>query len=51
MRDISIGSVHTLMHDQHEKPRAQVLVITFFDYRGLVYTHTVPQGQTINGEY
>lgn len=39
-----------------KKPRAQksaakAMVITFFDYRGMVYTHTVPQGQTINGEY
>lgn len=39
-----------------KKPRAQksaakAMVITFFDYRGMVYTHTVPQGQTINGVY
>lgn len=39
-----------------KKPRAQksaakAMVVTFFDYRGMVYTHTVPQGQTINAEY
>src|SRR5436190_4438061 len=27
------------------------MVITFFYYRVMVYTHTVPQGQTINAEY
>uniref|UniRef100_A0A1B6MR58 Tc1-like transposase DDE domain-containing protein n=1 Tax=Graphocephala atropunctata TaxID=36148 RepID=A0A1B6MR58_9HEMI len=27
------------------------MVITFFDYKGMVYTHSVPRGQTINGDY
>lgn len=27
------------------------MVITFFDYRGMVYTHTVPQGQMVNANY
>ncbi len=29
----------------------KVMVITFFDSRGLVYTHYVPQGQTANAAY
>lgn len=33
------------------KSAAKAMVITFFDYRGMVYTHTVPQGQTITAAY
>lgn len=34
-----------------QKSAAKALVITFFDYRGMVYTHTVPQGQTVTAAY
>ncbi len=27
------------------------MVITFFDYRGIVYTHMVSRGQTVNADY
>lgn len=27
------------------------MVITCFDYKGMVYTHTVPTSTTVNGEY
>jgi len=27
------------------------MVIAFFDYRGMVYTNTVPQSQTVNAAY
>jgi len=31
-----------------QKSAAKAMVITFFDYRGMVYTNTVSQGQTVN---
>ncbi len=33
------------------KSANKAMVITFFDYKGMVYTHSVPRGQTVNGDY
>lgn len=29
----------------------KAIVLTFFDNKGMVYTHSVPTGQMINAEY
>jgi len=34
-----------------QKSAAKVMVIAFFDYRGMVYTNTILQGQTVNAAY
>lgn len=31
--------------------REKTMVLAFFDNKGLVYTNTVPRGQTVNGSY
>ena len=33
------------------KSALKVMVITFFDMKGMIYTHTVPHGQTVNAKY
>lgn len=34
-----------------EKSTAKAMMITFFDYRGMVYTHTVSKGETVSATY
>ena len=50
-----LGGIKTLKMDGNHvswKVGLAPMFLPFMaDYRGLVYTHTVPQGQTINGEY
>ena len=36
---------------QTEQIHPQTLMIPFFDYTGMIYTHWVPTGQTVNKEY
>lgn len=34
-----------------QKSAAKAMVITFFDYKGMVYTHVVPHGTTVTANY
>ncbi len=35
----------------HHKSKMKCTITTFFDQGGLVYTHAVPDGRTVNADY
>jgi hypothetical protein len=41
------GPVKVKIHDT----RTKTMVLTFFDYKGMVYNNYVPKGKTVNKGY